>query len=443
MKASRGARANGTPLAQPRAMRILEARSIVTVTALALIAGAAGCGDAARDEGAPSTTEPADPTGLPTRPPRGQAGAAGAAQAGSPGEASPEGAAGAPAEAVCAAANEVGTPPEPKPDQVVFLPDVTVATLAGGEAAGMRDGPIEAAIFANPVSVAVDAHGGLLVSDFDNNRIRRIDRASGMVSTVVSQGGFQRPFGLALTPDGACYAHTDYDPKGAKSSATGTIWRLDAASGAAVVVAADVGRPRGLAALPDGRLVLSDYQNARVRLLDPATGTLSDLAGQAGCPGFADGRGAAARLGKPYGAVVLPGGDLVIADYSNHVLRRVTATGDVSPYAGDGGSGTIDGPRATARFVGPQALAVDGAGNVYVSDSLAHRVRRVGAGGDVTTVAGDGVEGFRDGPGATSELFGQEGIAVSADGGQLFVADGSGGEDASYHRIRVITLPLP
>jgi DNA-binding beta-propeller fold protein YncE len=317
---------------------------------------------------------------------------------------------------------------------------VTVETLSGGASAGMQDGAMGTATFANPVSVLLDDTGGVLVCDFDNDRIRRIDGASGTVSTLTSQGGFRRPFGLALAPDGALYAHTDYDPNGVKGPTTGTIWRIDPLTGTATVTAADLGRPRGLAALTDGRLVLSDYQNARIGLLDPTHGTVTDLAGHTGCPGFADGHGADARFAVPYGVVALPGGDLVVADYGNHVLRRVTMAGDVSPYAGDGGSGTIDGPRLSARLAGPEALAIDAAGNIFVSDGESHRIRRVDSEGNVTTLAGDGAAGFRDGPGETSEFYGQEGISVSADGHTLYVADGSTGEDVSYHRIRKLTL---
>jgi len=340
----------------------------------------------------------------------------------------------------CAPVAGVDATPALRPDDVVFLPGVTVETLAGGASAGMQDGPMASAIFSNPVSVLVDAAGAVLVSDFDNNRIRRIDIAAGDVSTLTFQSGFSCPFGLVLASDGAVYADTDYDPTSVKSQTTGTIWRIDPLTRAATVVAANLGRPRGLAALTDGRLALSDYQNARVRLLDPADGMVTDLAGSASCRGFADGRGAAARFLVPYGIVALPGGDLVVADYGNHRLRRVTMKGDVSTFAGDGGSGTIDGALSAARFAGPVALAIDLAGNIYVSDRDSHRIRRVGADGSVTTLAGDGGEGFLDGPGATAKFYGQEGIAVSSDGRSLYVADGSGGEVASYHRIRKIAI---
>jgi len=331
---------------------------------------------------------------------------------------------------------------EARPDAVSFLPGVTVATLAGSATAGHDDGPRATATFANPVSVLMDATGGLLICDFDNNKVRRLDFTTGEVSTLISQSGFFHPFGLALALDGSVYVDTDYNQAGVKSNTSGTIWHFDPATGSTTVVAAELGRPRGLAMMDDGQLALSDYQNARVRLLDVASQSVRDLAGSAACPGMANGHGPDARFSVPYGVVTLPNGDLVVADYGNHALRRVTPAGDVSLYAGDGTSGTIDGPLASAPFAGPVALALDFAGNIYVSDRDAHRIRRVGADQTVTTVAGNGVRGFQDGTGDAAEFYGQEGIAVSPDGHSLYLADGTSGEEtAAYHRIRVLTLP--
>jgi DNA-binding beta-propeller fold protein YncE len=110
-------------------------------------------------------------------------------------------------------------------------------------------------------------------------------------------------------------------------------------------------------------------------------------------------------------------------------------------FVGGGGDGTVDGAVAAARFSQPKALAVDAAGNVYVSDTGAHRIRRVAPDGTVTTVAGSGVAGYADGQGAQAMFWGQEGIAVTSDGHTLYVADGTGGEEGTpYNRIRKITI---
>jgi sugar lactone lactonase YvrE len=314
---------------------------------------------------------------------------------------------------------------------------VTVTTLAGSAAAGDTDGPLATAAFSNPVSVIVEPGGSsLIVADFNNDALRRINLGTGMVTTVTTQADFQRPYGMAFGADGALYVDTDYDPDGMKSAESGTIWKIDTKTGVATPVAADIGRPRGVAGLRDQRLVLGDYQNARVRLLVLGVGSVSDLVSDM-CA-----RGETERpFAVPYGVVVLPDGRAVVADQDGHRLGAVTIDGTVTVYAGGDGVGTVDGAAADARFSGPKALAVDSAGNVYVSDAGAHRIRRVAADGTVTTIAGSGQAGAADGSGAQATFFGQEGIAVSADGHTVYVADGTGGEEGTpYNRIRKITI---
>jgi sugar lactone lactonase YvrE len=330
------------------------------------------------------------------------------------------------------------TSPAVRADNIVFETGVTVSTVAGGAIAGTTDGPAASAAFSNPVSVALESAGSLLVCDWDSNLVRRV-AADGTVTTLVRQGNFREPFGLAITSDGITYVGTDRNSSGQKSNLTGTVWRLEP-SGAAVIVAENVGRPRGLAALPDGRLMLADYQNQRVRVLTPATGVVADVAGFKGCPGSADGTGTDARFGAPWGAATMPDGRVVLADYEARAIRIVGVDGAVTTFAGDGGNGSIDGPRAQARFVAPVAVAADAAGNVFVSDSGAHRIRRIGTDGVVITIAGDGTPGFKDGLGAEAQFFGQEGITVSADGKTVYVADGTGGAVQPHHRVRKIVI---
>jgi sugar lactone lactonase YvrE len=326
----------------------------------------------------------------------------------------------------------------PLPDSVSFLANVTVTTIAGGATPGATNGAAATATFSNPVGVVIDPSGALVVADFDNDLLRRIT-TDGTVSTLTAMTGFSRPYGLAYF-DGTLYAETDARPDGRRDANTGSLWRI--ASGAPAVVAQDLGRPRAFARLSDGRWVLSDVSNNRVRLLDPATSAVRDLAGLAGCPGSATGTGVNARFVQPSGVVVLPGNRIIVADMGAHVLREVTTAGVVTAFAGDGVPGSIDGPREATRFNGPRALAADSSGAVFVSEVTGHRIRRVAGDGSVTTVAGDGMAGSADGAGATARFYGQEGIAVTANGATLYVADGTGGSDepVPYHRIRKITI---
>jgi sugar lactone lactonase YvrE len=328
------------------------------------------------------------------------------------------------------------------PDVVVQLAGVTVSTVAGSNVAGSADGLAGAAQFANPVNLTLDELGNIYVADFDNSRVRKIDMPLGDVSTLVATG-IVRPFGITFDVSGQLYVQTDGNPGGQLSPTTGTIWFVDAGTGAINPLVANIGRPRGLAALPTGALAVADVVSQTVTTLDPVGMMLSPLAGMAGCPGFVDGTGTAARFHRPYGTASLPNGDLVLADENNHRIRLVTTTGVVSTLAGDGIPGTVDGPLAGARFAYPKDVDVDAAGNVYVSDTGTHRIRRISiATGVVETIAGDGQPGFADGPGEMARFFGQEGIAVLPDGSAIFVADGTGGLPSEpYHRIRRILLP--
>jgi sugar lactone lactonase YvrE len=164
------------------------------------------------------------------------------------------------------------------------------------------------------------------------------------------------------------------------------------------------------------------------------------LAGN-GCAGYADGQGAGAAFNAPYGLAVRPDGKIAVADWGNGRIRLVGLDGAVTTLAGGDATGTNDGTAAESRFVNPEDVAVDQAGNLYVSDPGAHRIRRISVTGAVTTLAGDGTAGFQDGAGASAEFYGQEGLDVTADGSAVFVADGTQGDSVPYNRIRKLAVP--
>jgi sugar lactone lactonase YvrE len=351
--------------------------------------------------------------------------------------------------ALAACANEPGADPDasvPPPDAAVDaaavvpceLPPMAdgVSTLAGCADPGSGDGVRGAARFANPVNVLALPDGDVVVADFDNDLVRVVG-PDGATRTLVDQPGFERPFGLARIGD-TLYVSTDNDDHGQHSPTTGTIWRVDLAGGAATVVVRDVGRPRGLLALDDGRLVLADYAHHTVAVLALATATLAPLAGVVDQPGYADGRGAAARFDAPYGMARLTDGRIAVADQNNHRLRAIALDGTVTTLAGTGTLGAADGEAAAASFGFPQGLTVDGAGRLYVTDTAGFTIRRLAA-NEVTTLAGSGIGGWRDGALREAQFYGLEGIACGA--GVLWVADGSRGEPLPYHRVRRVVLP--
>ena len=319
-----------------------------------------------------------------------------------------------------------------------FVVGTQVSTLAGSDVSGVVDGQGAAARFDNPVSIAVGLTGDLFVADYDSGLLRRVTE-TGAVTTVANLAGLQ-PFGLVATRAGQLFVDTDHDPNGAKSATTGTIWSIDPSTGQKVAVRADIGSPRGVAQLADGRLVLGDFRNHVVRLLNPTDASLAVLAGS-GCPGFADGQGTRAAFNSPYGLVVAPDGRIIVADSGNGRIRVLDLNGNVTTLAGGDTLGTNDGPASQALFYRPIDVASDVAGNLYVSDNGAHRIRRIDTAGNLMTLAGNGTVGFADGSGASAEFYGQEGLDVLSDGSAVFVADGNSGDGGPYNRIRRVDLP--
>jgi len=194
--------------------------------------------------------------------------------------------------------------------------------------------------------------------------------------------------------------------------------RIGARDGAAAQ--AQFADPYGLAWDPHGTLYVSDAgDNDRIRVVH-ADGSVTTLAG--GTEGFADGQGASARFNTPSGLALDAVGNLYVADTGNHAIRKVTPGGVVTTLAGDGQPGWRDGPGAQARFDGPMGLAIDAAGRVIVADAYNDRIRAVAPDGTVSTIAGGALPGDVDGPGAQARLDTPCAVLVEP-GGRILVAD--------------------
>jgi trimeric autotransporter adhesin len=197
--------------------------------------------------------------------------------------------------------------------------------------------------------------------------------------------------------------------------------------------------PSDIAVDASGNIYIADTSNSRIRLVTKSTGIITTVAGD-GTIGYTGDGGLATSAGlyNPNGIAVDASGNIYIADTSNSRIRLVTkSTGIITTVAGDG---TIeykgDGGLATsAGLYTPNDVAVDASGNIYIADSGNHRVRLVTKStGIITTVAGDGIAGYKgDGGLATSAgLYSPYGVAVDASGNIYIV-------DTSNHRIRLVT----
>lgn len=184
--------------------------------------------------------------------------------------------------------------------------------------------------------------------------------------------------------------------------------------------------PVNVVADGEGNLYVADYGNHTIRKVVVSTGEVTTIAGLAGMAGSKDGPGAVARFNGPLGLALDGAGALYVGEYFNHTIRKVdVCTGTVTTLAGtEGMTGSADGQGDAARFNGPYGLACDGAGALYVADSGNHTIRRVATRtGEVTTIAGSaGMNGSTSGPGSTARFYKPAGIALDK-AGHLYVAD--------------------
>ncbi len=320
-------------------------------------------------------------------------------------------------------------------------PAGVVSTFAGSPVgASSADGVGAAAKFDAPEGMAVDGAGNIFVADVFNNEVRKITPA-GVVTTLAGSstnngsangvGAAARFNGLtsvAVDAAGNVYVADNGNHTIRKITSAGVVTTLCGAAGIngsadGTSAAARFYNPFGVAADSAGNLYVADAYNHTIRKVTPA-GVVTTIAGSAGNDGRADGAGAVARFSFPAGIAVDSAGNIYVADFGNATLRKVTPGGVVTTLAGlAGAAGSADGIGAAARFNGLTGVAVDAAGNVYVADGYNNTVRKVTAGGIVTTIGGvSGAAGSVDGNGSAARFYAPNGIAVDA-AGNIYVSD--------------------
>ena len=180
--------------------------------------------------------------------------------------------------------------------------------------------------------------------------------------------------------------------------------------------------PRGVAVDGSGNVWVVDSNNSSIRMITPS-GVVTYIAG-GGRQNNTDGTGTGAHFYIPYGCALDTSGNLYVADTKNNTIRKVAPGGVVTTFAGNGSrGGSLDGTGTAARFASPQAVAVDGSGNVYVADSGNSTIRLITPAGVVSTYAGvAGNPGSADGTGSAASFQNPRGLALDASG-NLYVAD--------------------
>ncbi|HWQ35479.1 MAG TPA: Ig-like domain-containing protein [Blastocatellia bacterium] len=283
---------------------------------------------------------------------------------------------------------------------VTYTPTTIISRVAGTQSAGFDDesGTAALARLWNPEKVATDAAGNLYLTDTGNHRIRKV-APNGVITTVAGSGS------VGASGDGG------------------------------PATAASLNQPRGVAVDSAGNIYIADSGNHRIRKVAP-NGVITTVAGD-GADDFSGDGGPAttAKLSSPYGVAVDGAGNVYIADTGNSRIRKINITTGVISSLTNGGYGYSGdgGQAAAAKLSFPEAVFVDGAGNVYLSDTGNYRIRRIGADGIITTIAGTGTPGsVGEGGKATSAQINQpSGLTVDAAGVIHFA-------DRGNHRIRRI-----
>jgi sugar lactone lactonase YvrE len=256
-----------------------------------------------------------------------------------------------------------------------------VTTLAGVlKVLGSLNGPAATATFNGPSGVALGPYGEVYVAEYNGHTIRRV--RAGQVSTVA---GIPRARGAVNGP----------------------------------AASATFNGPCALAVDSSGfTLFVAEYDSHTIRRI--GGGMVTTLAGVRQVTGSLNGAAASATFNRPRGIVVDSRGSVYVADFHGHVIRKISG-GLVSTLAGEAGvRGAANGAAAAATFSSPSGLAMDSFGNIYVADFISSIIRNI-SGGMVTTLAG-GDPGYADGAATSASFQNPSGVAVDA-AGNFFVTD--------------------
>jgi sugar lactone lactonase YvrE len=328
--------------------------------------------------------------------------------------------------------------------------DGTITTVAGnGFAYSSGDGgPATSASLFRPKGVALDAEGNIYIADWGNFKIRKVKISDGTISTVAGSGslvfggdggpatsaGFSNPSGVAVDAIGNIYIAIPTHRRIRKVSASdGTISTI-AGTGTpgysgdgGAATSARLFEPGGVAVDATGNVFIADIYNQRIRKITVSDGTIQTVAGNGSMNFLGEGLPAtSAGLSRPSGIALDAAGNLFVS--ANNRIRKVSASdGTIHTVAGTGTSGFSGdaGPATSANLRSPKGIAVDASGNLYIADYNNHRIRKVHSNdGTISTVVGSGTAGFSGdgGPAANAQLNFPVGVAVDA-AGNLYIGE--------------------
>ncbi len=307
-----------------------------------------------------------------------------------------------------------------------------ISTIAGaGTGPGpIRDGGPATSAIVGALSLAFDAEDNLFISDYENNRIRKID-TKGMITTVAGNGsvGFSGdgreginaqlglPMSIAIASNGLLLIADTANYRVRRLGGGGIIFTIAGIDMPDRNVVSGIGSPRGLAVDSDGNTYIGDSD--RILKLGP-DGIITKIAGNGQWNTTTDSGPAASSAVRPIAMHFDPNGNLIFTE--DLQVRRISTNGLVTTIAGDNSYGVSgDGIRAVdAKITGAWGITLDSAGNIFFAEPPLGRIRKISVAGLITTIAGGGTDGTSEGIAANAAKIFPDDVAVDAAGNVFF-----------------------
>lgn len=328
-----------------------------------------------------------------------------------------------------------------------------VSGIAGEIGLSGNGGPATEARHYWPMDITIAPNDEIFIVDWNNHMVRKVD-ANGIITRMIGAGNLgddssgpadqlnlNHPVGLTIGPDGDYYLASWHNWKIKKidsatmetSAPIGTLQGFEGDGGPATQAKMDI--PSAVVFAPNGNIYIADQGNQRIRMVTP-DGTISTFAGS-GEQGYADGVGTEAMFNNPKGPSATPGGKIILnqdgtalymADTFNNRIRMIDlATAEVTTVAGTGeaGYGGDGGPASAAQLNAPSDLVLSHDNELFIADAQNHVIRKIDANGNISTVAGTGVQGNSpEGTKATEAMLNTPfGVAYDDSNHTLYIAD--------------------
>lgn len=325
---------------------------------------------------------------------------------------------------------------------VIFMNNAqTVSTFCGKGTFESIDGSPTQAAFMSPAFICKDPLGNLYVTENSAHKIRKI-APDGNASTIAGNGTFgyvnsvgtnavlRFPLGIGFY-EGSLYFADQGNHVIRKVDASQLVSTF---AGPNYGVNSIINGPQGVAVDSYGNVFIAEAAMNRILKVTPS-GVITVFAGSTS-PGNQDGTGTSASFNTPIALTIDADNFIYVADSYNNMIRKISPDGQVTTIAGSTMAGFVNGTGTNARFNRPRGIAVDNSGNIYISDTENHVIRKINAQNEVTTFAGTGQSGYYNGLYNEARFNFPYGLTIGADGA-LYVCDGGN------HVIRKITTERP